>query len=341
MHGTRHEDHIVLLGTSGGPMWRRTRSGIATAVVIGGRVHLVDCGYGAGAQLVRAGLSPAQLSTVLITHLHSDHTADLANLLLYGWFEGIGDVPEPITCLGPPSRGAFPEAMADGGTTPRLVRPEEPAPGFAAMVGHLEAAYATDLNDRMRDTRRRDYRELLRVADIALPAGVRLDPDHDAAPPVEPWTVHEDDRVAITATLVQHAPMAPAFAFRFDTDAGSVVISGDTGPCDNLVGLARGADVLVHEVIDEEYVARAYENGRTEQQRAMIAHHLSAHTTVPQVGEIAERAGVGTLVLSHFVPGDIDNPRWHEAGKHFSGELVVGEDLQRIPFPTPNPTPAR
>jgi ribonuclease BN (tRNA processing enzyme) len=80
-------DEVVLLGTSGGPKWRQSRSGIATAVVVDGAVYLVDCGYGAGAQLVRAGLSPADLSAVLITHLHSDHTADLANLLLYGWFD--------------------------------------------------------------------------------------------------------------------------------------------------------------------------------------------------------------------------------------------------------------
>ena len=327
-------DHLVLLGTSGGPRWRSSRSGIATAIVVGGSVYLVDCGYGAGGQLVRAGLSPAQLRAVLVTHLHSDHTADLANLLLYGWFEGLEDVAEPVTCLGPPSRGSFPETTASGGPAPRLARPEEPAPGFTSMVRHLEAALATDLNDRMRDTRRRDYRELLRVADIELPDGVVLDPDHDAAPDVEPWVVLEDDQVRVTATLVQHAPMAPAFAFRFDTDSGSAVISGDTGPCDNLVRLAQGVDVLVHEVIDEEYVARAYENGRTAQQRAMIAHHLSAHTTLPQVGEIAERAGARTLVLSHFVPGDIDLPRWHEAGKHFSGALVVGEDLMRVPFTT-------
>ena len=50
--------------------------------------------------------------------------------------------------------------------------------------------------------------------------------------------------------LVQHAPVFPAFGFRFDTPDGSVVFSGDTGPCDNVVRLARGADVLVHEVID-------------------------------------------------------------------------------------------
>lgn len=328
-------NEVVLLGTSGGPRWRLSRSGISTAVVVGDAVYLVDCGYGAGAQLVRAGLTPAQLRAVLITHLHSDHTADLANLLLYGWYEGLEQVAEPVACLGPPSRGSFPAETADGGPVPRLVRPEEPSPGFTAMVRHLEAAYATDLNDRMRDTRRRDPRELLTVRDIELPPGVVIDPDCHAAPDTEPWIVHEDDRVRVTATLVQHAPMAPAFAFRLDSDSGSVVVSGDTGPCDNLVRLAEGANLLVHEVIDEEYVARHYENGRTAQQRAMIAHHLSAHTTVPQVGEVAERAGVPTLVLTHFVPGDIDVPRWHEAGKHFSGHLVIGEDLQRIPITTP------
>lgn len=327
-------DHVVLLGTSGGPRWRLSRSGIATAVVVGEAVYLVDCGYGAGAQLVRAGLSPADLRAVLVTHLHSDHTADLANLLLFGWYEGLEDVVSPVRLLGPPGRGGFPDVAADGGPVPRLVCPEEPAPGLTAMYRHLERAYASDLNDRMRDTRRRDLADLVDVSDIALPEVAGFDPDTNAAPDVEPWTVLEDERVRVTATLVQHAPMAPAFAFRFDTASGSVVVSGDTGPCDNLVRLAQGAELLVHEVIDEEYVARAYENGRTAQQRAMIAHHLSAHTTVPQVGEIAERAGVRTLVLSHFVPGDIEVPRWHEAGKHFSGALVVGEDLMRIPIAT-------
>ena len=61
----------------------------------------------------------------------------------------------------------------------------------------------------------------------------------------------EDDRgVSVTATLVQHAPVFPAFGFRFDTPHGSVAFSGDTGPCDNVVRLADGADILVHEVID-------------------------------------------------------------------------------------------
>jgi len=45
------------------------------------------------------------------------------------------------------------------------------------------------------------------------------------------------------------------------------------------------------------------------------------------------KAGVRTLVLHHFVPGEIDRPRWHEAGDHFSGRLVVGADLDRIPLP--------
>ena len=59
----------------------------------------------------------------------------------------------------------------------------------------------------------------------------------------------EDDRVRVSATLVAHAPVWPAFAFRFDTDDGSIVFSGDTARSENLIKLAKGADILVHEVI--------------------------------------------------------------------------------------------
>ncbi|MCC5348697.1 MBL fold metallo-hydrolase, partial [Staphylococcus aureus] len=69
---------------------------------------------------------------------------------------------------------------------------------------------------------------------------------------MKPVVFYEDDRVKVSATLVQHAPVFPSFAFRFDTEDGSVVFSGDTGPSENLVRMARGADVLVHEVIATE-----------------------------------------------------------------------------------------
>lgn len=200
------------------------------------------------------------------------------------------------------------------------------------MTRHLMRAHATDINDRLRDNLRRHPAELLSVRDIELPESVPFHPDANPCPPMRPFPIYEDDRVRVTATLVRHSPVAPAYGFRFDTEEGAVTFSGDTGVCDNLTELAADTDVLAHEVIDEQWVHQRYENGRTEQQRSMIDHHLTAHTPIPDTGRAAEKAGARTLALHHFVPGELDNPRWHAAAEHFSGDLVVGQDLRRIPL---------
>jgi ribonuclease BN (tRNA processing enzyme) len=145
----------------------------------------------------------------------------------------------------------------------------------------------------------------------------------------------EDERgVVVTATLVQHPPVFPALAYRFDTPHGSVVFSGDTTPCDNVVRLARGADILVHEVVDiEALLGRISLLSNYEIVRTQFAR---AHTQVHEVGHVAARAGVGTLVLSHLVPGEGAHPpeQWEamvrEAAPEFEGEIVCGVDLDEF-----------
>lgn len=139
--------------------------------------------------------------------------------------------------------------------------------------------------------------------------------------------VHEDENVRVTATLVNHPPIETALAYRFDTADRSIVISGDTAPSQNLVRLAAGADVLVHEVMYlpalDTMVAGF--NGKT-----LRKHLLASHTDVDQVGRIAQDAGVKTLVLSHFVPTDVDiaDETWRKhASQGFDGDVVVGRDL--------------
>ena len=131
--------------------------------------------------------------------------------------------------------------------------------------------------------------------------------------------------------LVQHAPVFPAFGFRFDTPDGSVVFSGDTGPCENVVTLARGADVLVHEVIDVDRLSERVD--RLPNAEAVRNHLAGSHSSPEQVGAIATQAGVRTLVLSHLVPGDLDPTveEWEAAVRpHFAGEVVCGIDLDEF-----------
>jgi ribonuclease BN (tRNA processing enzyme) len=144
--------------------------------------------------------------------------------------------------------------------------------------------------------------------------------------------VMQDERVKVTAALVEHPPVAPAFAYRFDGPDRSIVFSGDTRPSAALVELARGADVLVHEVM---YLPALERLIASEAQAARLRQHLlDSHTTTEQVGRLASEAGVKAVVLSHFVPGgdaSLSDQVWRDAvSPHFKGELVIGRDLLEL-----------
>jgi ribonuclease BN (tRNA processing enzyme) len=340
---------VVLLGTAGGSNPKATRAGYANAVVVGDAAYMVDCGEGAHRQLWRAGLTlnpnlgPDRpvVRAVFITHLHADHVVDLANLVLGSW------PPHEIDVYGPGPAG-LPITVFPPGEERPLVFPDAPTPGIRATVDHLLRAHAYNINLRIADEGRRTVTDSLRVHEI----GVVRDgdtPDIDlgcagdgstgesAAPDMDPVVIHpaDDHGVTVSAVLVQHAPVFPALGFRFDTPHGSVVFSGDTGPCGNVVRLARGADVLVHEVIAVELLAQRLR--RLPNFEAIRNHLASSHSTPEQVGEVATRAGVPTVVLSHLVPGDVDltEEDWEARVRpHFPGEVVCGVDLDEFAFHT-------
>lgn len=274
---------LTLLGTAGGPTPQGIRSAPANVVVVDGDAYVFDCGNGIAQQLVRAGVPFSAIRAVFVTHNHSDHNADLGNLLLLGW----SGISRPVQVHGPtPTAG--------------------PLKNFFEMQRY-------DIDIRVEDEGRRPLDQLVDVHDLDS-AGV----------------VYRDDKVVVTAALVDHPPVDPALAFRIDTPDRSIVFSGDTRPCDSLVELARGADVLVHEAM---YVPAlggllSRHNGET-----IRKHLLESHTEVHEAGEVAQRAGVGTLVLNHFVPcdGSVDDDTWRsEAARGFAGDIVVGADLMQL-----------
>ena len=139
--------------------------------------------------------------------------------------------------------------------------------------------------------------------------------------------VMTDDLVTVTCAAVPHPLVRLAFAFRFDCPDRSIVFSGDTAPSDALVALAKGADVLVHEAL---YVPGA----PGEPGSALRKHIIDSHTSVEDAGRIATRAGVRTLVLSHFVPSEtprVTDEQWLAAASTtFAGRIVVGRDLLEL-----------
>jgi ribonuclease BN (tRNA processing enzyme) len=277
---------LVLLGTAGGPRIRKNRSNSAQAIVAGGDVYVVDCGYGVARQMVLAGLPFPQLRNVFITHHHSDHDIELGPLLQLAWLSGL---TTPVDCWGPPP--------------------------MQRMLRDYLRYEAYDIAIRTSDEGRVPFARLIRAHEL-----------RGGGP------VMKDRNLRVTAAKVFHPPVNLSLAYRFDGPDRSIVISGDTRPSDALVQLARGADVLVHEAMLPQYVSQLV--GELPGQNQLSRSVLSHHTTAEQAGEIAARAGVKLLVLSHLVPAgnpDVPDSEWvAAASRHYHGPIIVGQDLMEI-----------
>jgi len=153
---------LLLLGTAGGPTWwpNSNRCSISSAIKVGDAIYIVDCGEGVGKRLQEALGSKNNFATMssvralFLTHLHSDHTVDYPNLLLYGLYSGLDRPSPPLKVFGPGRRGQMEPIFTASGRpipSPEIVNPENPTPGIVDMTGYLSQAFATDLNDRMRD----------------------------------------------------------------------------------------------------------------------------------------------------------------------------------------------
>jgi ribonuclease BN (tRNA processing enzyme) len=172
-----------------------------------------------------------------------------------------------------------------------------------------------DIETRIADEGRVDLRKLVTAHEFAKDGQVMRNED-----------------VKVTAARVRHPPIEQAYAYRFDCPDRSIVISGDTTYSPELAALAKGADVLVSEVMylpGIERLLRIIPNAAT-----LREHLLASHIVPEDLGKLAAEAGVKTLVLSHFVPGDdpsITDEMWTEGvRKHYGGTIVVGRDLLEV-----------
>ncbi len=270
---------LITLGT-GVPVPDPARHGPAYALVIGDRSFLFDAGAGVMRRVAAAGMPINGFTAVFLTHLHSDHTVGLPDVLLTTWTMG--------------RRGPFP-----------LTGP----PGTAAMVRHLLAAWQEDITVRTTG---------LEQGQPAGP-GVRVMESRGGV-------VYDSAGVRITAIPVPHGELTLAFAYRIETPSRVIVLSGDTAPSDAVEAAARGADLLVHEGYPEVRLVPENRPGGD----AWPAYMRAVHTSDVAIGQLARRAGVQRLVLSHFVwmggtPAEVI------AGVRrggYTGPVSVAEDLE-------------
>lgn len=328
--------YVITLGTAGGPrVWTpvdgsEPRCGIATALVVGDRWYLIDCGQGVYRQIIKSGLDINKLGGIFITHLHSDHTIDLSNVLLLGFSNFRAPLPS-IPIYGPGDRGMLPltSPRAEAEVTPCF--PDNPTPGTKQLVDLTLRANATDVNDRVLDSLRPSPLDIWHGSDIELPADIGYHPNDSPFPKISPFEVHEDEHVRVTATLVEHPPIAPAFAFRFDTTSYSVTISGDTRYSENLSQLAMETDLLLHEAIDFEWV-EVFNDINTPTGKAVIDHHRKSHSSPQDAGRVADESGARQLALHHLVPGTASPSVWEKAAENFSGPIIIPDDGAVIPL---------
>jgi ribonuclease Z len=191
--------------------------------------------------------------------------------------------------------------------------------GTHDMMAHLEKAFAFDIHVR------RDVDELFPAEGIKT-----------VATDIREGVVYDENGVKVTAFLVDHGPVKPAFGYRVDYRGHSVALSGDTKPSDNLVKFSRGVDLLIHEgggpkkagAIEGRPDELIRVNGvpssvLTRAQRWKVAEH---HTDGVEAGEIFARVRPRLVVFSHGGgPESLPLVR-----QHYDGPVEIGEDMMTI-----------
>lgn len=294
---------LITLGTAAGPAIRGKENGMSSAIVVGDQFYMVDFGLGCVRSAHESGLRGRDFKAGFITHLHSDHVAELPGFLLWNWGAPVEGFEHPIEIYGPGQDTGHPDGHELAGTN--------------GLIEHTLGAFSYDLRIRETDEARPVMFELLKSIEIDVPeAGI--------VEPRAPFTVYEDDRVKVSAALVDHPPVNPAFAFRFDTAAGSITFSGDTAESDALIRLAQDTDILVHEAVNLDFFAA---KGFSE---AFMNHQRQSHTTAAGAGRVATAAGAKHLVLSHLA-GVATPEEWATGARStYVGPVDVATSGQRF-----------
>lgn len=288
---------IMLLGT-GTPAPSLKRMGSGYMVEIGSDVILFDFGPGAYHRMMEAGVKTTQVTHIFFTHLHYDHCCDYARLILTRWDQGAGNIPE-LKVYGPP---------------PIICMTE-------SLFGE-EGAFGPDLNARVKHQASID---IFKARGGVYP---RVWPEPEVAE-LRSGSVVEGDGWSVTATSVVHVqPYLTCYGYRLDSAEGSFVYSGDTGPCQAMIELAKDCDVLVHMC---HYISGSEFSG---EYRRVCTGHL-------ELAELAQEANVKNLVVSHVTePMDVPGVRERlirEMSEIYKGNLFFGEDLMEIPTAPPKP----
>lgn len=292
---------LITLGTRGGPLPTKDRAQSSNLLVVNGVLYLVDAGGGVTGRIAQSGYDFRKVGKIFITHPHSDHTAGLATLLVSQW----------------EYQRAEPTDIYGG--------------GVAALVKSALDYLTPNAEIRWAEGKKRPMADTFH--------------GHD----VEPGLVYQDANVKVTAVENTHFHFQPgtppygkykSYSYRFETPNRVVFFTGDTGPSDAVVDLAKGADLYVTETSSPDDVVELFKrNGvwqakTPSEQEGFLRHMHEEHVTPEDIGKMAAKAGVKAVVMTHIGPSANPNDDYQrfvdEAKKYYAGPITLAKDLMKF-----------
>ena len=292
--GTR----VITLGTKNGPFPVPGRAQSSNLLTVNNAQYVIDTGDGVTRRLARLQNNFRTIDNIFITHPHSDHISGLGALMMAIYDSNRRNA---VNIYGPPGTAASVKGLVD----------------FLTVNAEIRISDGTHSGQA---------NQLFKAHD----AGVGV--------------IFQDANVKVTAVENSHFHFPPgtpgygkykSYSYRFDTADRAVVFTGDTGPSNAVADLAKGADLLVSEVTNpvEDYKAQLIKAGRWQQmtpdeQAGILRHHFEEHLLPEEVGKLATRANVKTVVLTHL--NDEYIPFAEQVKKHFSGQVLIAKDLMEF-----------
>lgn len=263
-------------------------------IFVNGQFLVFDLGRGAASEIEKLRLPQQNITAVFISHWHSDHFMDLPHLINRSWQMGRAN---ELPIYGP--------------------KPIDSILGGMRAMMHMEQHF-------------REIHHGQEIMDQSLANGKANIIATEAN--IE-TVVYQKDGVVVTAFEVEHDPISPSLGFKISYEGKSIVLSGDTKKSEQVIKFSKGADILVHEAMQKDFILRAAELqkelGNT-RNATMLYDIVDYHTTPLEAAEVADAANVKKLILSHLAPAPENtiSRRFFTRGldEVYSGPILLAED---------------
>jgi ribonuclease BN (tRNA processing enzyme) len=292
----------VTLGTEGGPVIKPDMSQPSNLLIFGKNHWLIDCGDGASERLAAAGFQPPDIDTVIISHLHLDHTGGLQGFIGIRWMQ---NARTPLTIYGPPGTDDLVKGILQS-----MGPSEKVGFGIPGLIGKPAAENIKVIIIKDGSEFKKDGVDVKAVRNSHFDAG-----------PGQPQVISTE-----------------SLSFRFELGAYIIGFTADTGVSEAVTNLLSGSDTIISEVVDLpdvlEAIAGPHSSEPLELQPKLAAHLKEHHLTPQQAGAMADAAGAKRLVFTHISVAkpvdDVATKLVSEAKTKFHGEVVVAHDLDRF-----------